>query len=138
LIFLYAGAWIVDLSCRLFGGQANSKEVRAALAWSSVPLLATIPLWMIRLALLGRELFTFNKPSLTSHPTLAYSFAATAIPEVILSIWWMVVTVKALGEVQRFSAWKALSSMLLLLAPFVVLTVILAIAAYFLLQTVLS
>ena len=42
LILLYAGAWIVQMSCRLLGGQADSREVRAALAWSSVPLLATI------------------------------------------------------------------------------------------------
>ena len=137
LILLYAGAWLVEMSCRLLGGQAFSREVRAALAWSSVPLLATIPLWMIRVALLGRELFTFTKPSLFSNPALAYLLAATAIPEFVLSIWWMVVTAKSLAEVQRFSAWKALSSMLLLLAPFFVLIVILSIAAYFLLKNVL-
>jgi hypothetical protein len=132
LIFLYAGAWIVAMSCRLLGGQADSREVRAALAWSSVPLLATIPLWIFRLALLGRELFTFDKPSISARPALIYPLMATAVPELILSVWWMVVTVKALGEVQRFSAWRALSSMLLLLAPFVILIVILAIVAYFL------
>ena len=135
VILLYAGAWIVEMSCRLLGGQADSREVRSALAWSSVPLLATIPLWFIRIALLGRELFTFftfAKPSLVSKPALAYVLAATAIPELVLSIWWMVVTAKALGEVQRFSAWRALSSMLLLIAPFVILIVILAIVAYFL------
>jgi Yip1 domain len=137
LIFLYAGAWIVEMSCRLLGGQADSREVCSALAWSSVPFLATIPLWIIRLALLGRELFTFAKPSLSSHPALFYLLAATVIPELVLSIWWMVVTAKALGEVQRFSAWKALSSMLLLLAPFVVVIVILAIVAYFLVKKLL-
>jgi Yip1 domain len=137
LIFLYSGAWIVEMSCRLLGGQADSREVRSALAWSSVPLLATIPLWMIRLAFLGRELFTVAKPSLSSRPALAYFLAATAIPEIVLSIWWMVVTVKALGEVQRFSAWKALSSMILLLVPPIVLILILAIVAYFFLKNLL-
>jgi hypothetical protein len=137
VILLYAGAWIVEMSCRMLGGQADSREVRSALAWSSVPLLATIPLWIIRLVLLGRELFTFAKPSLFSNPGLAYVLAATVIPELILSIWWMVVAAKALGEVQRFSAWRALSSMLLLIAPFVVLIVILAIVAYFLVKNLL-
>jgi hypothetical protein len=138
LIFLYAGAWIVAMSCRMLGGQADSRKVRSALAWSSVPLLATIPLWVIRVVLLGNELFTFSKPHLTSHPALAYFLAATVVPELVLSIWWLVVTVKALGEVQRFSAWRALSSMLLLLAPFVILIVILAIVAYFLLKNLVS
>ena len=137
LIFLYAGAWIVATSCRLLGGQADSREVRSALAWSSVPLLATIPLWIIRLALLGRELFTFAKPSISAQPALLYPLVATVVPELILSIWWMVVTVKALGEVQRFSAWRALSSMLLLLAPVFILVVILVIVAYFLLKNLL-
>jgi hypothetical protein len=137
LVLLYAGAWIVEMSCRLLGGQADSREVRSALAWSSVPLLATIPLWIIRVALLGRELFTFEKPSLFTNPTLAYILIATIIPELALSVWWMVVTVKALGEVQRFSAWKALSSMLLLIVPPIILIVILAIAAYFLLKNIL-
>jgi hypothetical protein len=138
LIFLYAGAWIVAISCRMLGGHANSREVRSALAWSSVPLLATIPLWIIRLVLLRNELFTFNKPRLISNPALAYFLAATVIPELILSIWWLVVTLKALGEVQRFSAWRALSSMLLLLTPFIILIVILVIVAYFLLKNLVS
>ena len=138
LIFLYAGAWIVAMSCRMLGGQADSREVRSALAWSSVPLLATIPIWIIRLVLLGSELFTFYKPHLTAHPALAYFVAATVVPELVLSIWWLVVTVKALGEVQRFSAWKALGSMLLLLTPLIILIVILAIVAYFLLKSLVS
>jgi hypothetical protein len=132
LALLYVGAWLVAMTCRLLRGQANSREVRAALAWSSVPLLATGPIWILRLALLGRELFTVEKPSLMSSPGMAYFLIATFIPELILQVWWLVVTVKALGEVQRFSAWKALTSMLLLVAPFVILIVILSIVAYFL------
>lgn len=124
----------------MLGGQADSREVRAALAWSSVPFLATIPLWIIRIALIGRELFTspLEKPSLVSQPVLAYLLIATFVPEVVLSVWWLVVTLKALAEVQRFSAWRALSSMLLLLSPFVVLIVIAAIVAYFLVKNLFT
>jgi len=138
LILLYLGAWIVELSCRMLGGQADSREVRTALAWSSIPFLATTPLWIIRIALVGKELFTFEKPSLVSQPALFYLLVATFVPEVVLSIWWLVVTVKALAEVQRFSAWRALSSMLLLLAPFIILIVIVAVVAYFLVKNLLT
>ncbi len=138
LILLYLGAWIVELSCRMLGGQADSREVRAALAWSSVPFLAMTPLYIVRIALVGKEFFTFEKPRLLSQPVVAYLLAATAVPEVVLSIWWLVVTLKALAEVQRFSAWRALGSMLLLLAPFVVLIVIVAIIAYFLVKNLLT
>jgi Yip1 domain len=137
LVMLYVGAWLVEMSCRLLRGQADSKEVRSALAWSSVPLLATIPIWIIRVALLRRELFTLEKPSFFANPMLAYVVAATFIPELVLQVWWLVITVKALGEVQRFSAWRALNSLLLLTAPPVLLVVILVIAAYFLLTNLL-
>ena len=138
LILLYLGAWIVKLSCRMLGGHADSREVRAALAWSSIPFLATAPLYIVRFALVGKELFTFEKPSVVSQPALFYLLVATFVPEVVLSIWWLVVTLKALAEVQRFSAWRALSSMLLLLAPFVVLIVIVAIVAYFLVKNLFT
>ncbi len=132
VILLYVGAWLVDLSCRILRGRADSREVRAALAWSSVPLLATFPIWIMRSVLLGRELFVFEKPSLFSNVGLAYTLAATVILEFVLQIWWMVVTVKTLGEVQRFSAWRALNSLLLLIVPPIALLVILAVGAYFL------
>jgi Yip1 domain len=132
VVLLYVGAWLVQLSCRRLRGQADSTLVRSALAWSSIPLLATFPIWIMRSILLGRELFTFEKLSFFSNVSLAYTLAATVILEVVLQIWWMVVTVKALGEVQRFSAWKALNSLLLLIVPPIALLVILAVAAYFL------
>jgi hypothetical protein len=137
LALLYAGAWLVEMSCRLLRGQARSSEVRSALAWSSIPLLATIPIWIIRGALLGRELFTFEKSSLLANLTLTYILIATFIPELVLQVWWLVITVKALGEVQKFSAWRALNSLLLLIAPPVLLVVILLIAAYFLFKNLL-
>lgn len=134
---LYLGAWLVELSCRLLRGEADSREVRSVLAWSSVPILATIPLWILRIALLGRELFTFDKPSYFSSPILRNVVIASTVPELVLSVWWMVVTVKALAEVQRFSAWRAFNSMLLLIVPPMILIVILAIGAGYLLTKLL-
>jgi hypothetical protein len=129
------GAWIVELSCRLLGGQARSRNVRAALAWSLVPFLATIPLGIIRIAFLGRDMFIFGNVDPFAHPILVYG---TGIPELVVSIWCLVVTVKTLGEVQRFSDLRAFNSMLLLIAPPVILIFILIAAAYFLLPKLLS
>ena len=61
LILLYLGAWIVELSCRMLGGQSDSAEVRAALAWSSIPFLATTPLWIIRFASRWQGTFYFRE-----------------------------------------------------------------------------
>jgi Yip1 domain len=135
LILLYAGAWLVELSCRLFGGKANSRDVRAALAWSLVPVLATIPLGLVRIAILGRDMFILSGFDPFAHPILVYG---TGIPELVLSVWCLVVTVKTLGEVQRFTDLRAFNSMLLLLVPPVVLIVILAIVAYVIVQKLLT
>jgi hypothetical protein len=135
LILLYVGAWIVELSCRLLGGQARSRDVRAALAWSLVPFLATIPLGIIRIAFLGRDMFIFGRVDPFAHPILVYG---TGIPELVVSIWCLVVTVKTLGEVQHFSDFRALNSMLLLLVPPVVLIVVLAFAAYSFVKNLLT
>ena len=71
LISLYVGAWFVAVTGRVFGCRAESRDVRAALAWSSVPLLATGPIYLIRIAFLGREMFTLAIPTLFAHPALA-------------------------------------------------------------------
>lgn len=128
LILLYAGAWLVEMSCRLLGGQARSADVRSALAWSLVPFLATIPLWIIQIAFLGRDRFVLGKLDIVSHPVLV---SATGIPELVVSIWCLVVTVKVLGEVQRFSDLRALNSLLLLLVPPIALLLLLGVVAYF-------
>jgi Yip1 domain len=117
LFSLYVGAWFAVLTCRLFGGQADAREVRAALAWSTVPLLATIPIWLIQLAVLGREVFTSGLVS-----------AARDLPTLVPLIWFLVTTVKTLGEVQRFSAWRAFGSLVLLHVGIIALMVLIGIA----------
>ena len=115
LLGLYVGAWFVAVTCRPFGGWADPKEVRTALAWSSVPLLATAPFWAIRIALLGTEMFALPKPSLVSNPAMIALLIVSIILEIVLSVWWLVVTLIALGEVQHISTWKTLGVFVLIL-----------------------
>jgi hypothetical protein len=113
LIWLYVGAFPVGLTGRWLGGRAGPEEIRAAIAWSLVPVLATIPVWIIQLALVGREMFTSLTPVLDSKPLLNLLLMATAPLEIGLAIWSFVILLKAVGEAQRFSAGKALGSILL-------------------------
>ena len=106
LISLYVGAWFVAVTGRVFGCRAESRDLRAGLAWSSVPLLATGPIYLIRIAFLGRGMFTFAIPSLLSNPVPLIPMFATMMLEIVLSIWWVVITLVTLGEVQGFSPGK--------------------------------
>jgi hypothetical protein len=128
LIGLYVGAWALGLSCRWLGGRANSTAVRAALGWSAVPTLATIPIWILQLAVFRHEMFTTEMPSVDANPALFALVIATGCLEFVLAIWSFVILLKTLGEVQGFSAWKALGAILLItlivLIPIIILVVI--------------
>ncbi len=123
-IGLYVGGWLLRLTGRLLGGRAKAEEVRAAIAWSTVPVAATIPIWAIQLGVAGREMFTTETPTLDANPALWLVLIPSFVLEVILGIWAFVIVLKCLGEVHRFSAWRALASILILLAPLVLVVIL--------------
>jgi hypothetical protein len=120
VVGLYIGGALLGWSGRMFGGRAESEEVRAALAWGQVPVLASIPIWLIQLGLIGREMFTTDTPALEANPLLGLALMATGLIEIALAIWCFVVVLKCLGEVHQFSAWRALGSILLVVFVIVV------------------
>jgi Yip1 domain len=117
---LYVNSWFLALSGRLLKGRANARELRAALAWSSVPSLVMLPLWLIDMALIGTELFMSESPILDSNPSFATILQASEAAALILGIWSFLILVSAVSEVQGFRSSKALESMFLALALFVI------------------
>jgi hypothetical protein len=113
IISMYIGGALYRWSGSWLGGQASSEEVRAAIAWSSVPTIFILPLWIPKLLLFDEEMFTKATPKLDANPFLAIIFLGFVAIEVIVGIWAFVVLMKSLGEVQKFSAWKALGSVIL-------------------------
>lgn len=109
----YVGGSLLCWSGRLLGGSAHPVEIRAAIAWSSVPYVASMVLWVPELLLFGEELFTNATPRLDADPGLqALLFAFVAV-EMLAALWTFVVFLKCLGQVQAFSAWRALLNLLL-------------------------
>jgi hypothetical protein len=128
------GGWFISLTGRWLGGRARPDQLRAVVAWSYVPVLATIPIWIIQLGLLGRELFTRETPTIDANPTLGFILLATGILKALLGFWSFVILLKGVGEVQGFSAWKALTSLVLIglvvfLLIFVPIVLVLAVVA---------
>ncbi|GEM_PF-264131 len=110
---LYLGGWFCRWTGSWFGGQATNAEVRAALAWSSVPTLFLFPLWLVLVAPIQ---------GVDPKPLPVLIFIGVKI---VINFWNFVLFCRMLGEVHRFSAWKALLSMSLLF----VVTVIALLAA---------
>jgi hypothetical protein len=131
VISLYLGGLLLGWSGHWIGGRGTLAEIRAAMAWSRVPVIAALLLWAPALALFGRELFTSKTPILDASRPLTAAMMGFSVVEFGLGIWSLVLLLKCLGEVQGFSAWKALGNILLLgmlLAAVLILAAVLLLA----------
>ncbi|MGY0653103.1 YIP1 family protein [Luteimonas sp. A537] len=110
VVGLYILCYLLKLSGRWLGGKSSSVNIRAATAWSSVPIIWALLLWVPELLIFGKDLFTTAAPSITARPAVYFGFLGV---ELAIAIWGVVVFCKALGQVQAFSAWRALGSAVL-------------------------
>ncbi len=109
LLFYWTGRWI--------GGLGSFQDVRAAVAWSSVPNIVSMAIWLTQIAMFGNKVFSlmfFNTPLVGIELTVTYF---CSIISIVVMIWGIVILLKAIGEAQQFSAWKALLNVFL---PFIV------------------
>lgn len=125
IVGLWLGGALLRWTGRWIGGQADTRRVRTALAWSNVPMIWSLLLWIPAILLFGQELFTDATPAIDANSLLAVLYVGFSIGTAVIGVWSFVVCLHALGEVQGFSAWTALLNMLL--AFLVILVPLLAI-----------
>ena len=106
IITLYLGGALFRWTGSRLGGKATAPEVRAAIAWSSVPTIVATLLYIPELAVFGEELFT-SELTMTTNPALMVALLGFGIIEIFVTIWALVIFLKCLAEVHRFSAWRA-------------------------------
>lgn len=127
VIGLYVGSALLRWTGSWLGGQASSEHIRTAMAWSGVPVIWGMALWVPELALYGEELFTTATPRIDASAGLALVFFTLVAIEITIGVWAFVVFLKSLGQVQGFSAWKALGNgalaLLVIVGPIVLLVV---------------
>lgn len=101
-------SWFVSWVGKWFKGQGNFKQVRAAYAWSVVPISLNIPLWLLMVILFGHQLFmNFPDAPLLSNAQVTLLFAILIV-KVVLAIWSLVIYINGLAEVQQYSILRAL------------------------------
>ena len=113
IIGLYIGSALIRWTGTWIGGKASSQSIRAAIAWSSVPIIWALILWLPKLAIFGKELFTTETPVVDANPSLVFLLLGFVAIEILIGVWVIVVFVKCLGQVQNFSSWKALVNVVL-------------------------
>lgn len=96
----WTGKWI--------GGKGTRDTIRSAIAWASIPIIFRLLLWVAEIAIFRQEVFTSEMPISDSSYTLLVFLMVFGLLEIIIAIWTIIIFLKCLGEVQSFSAWKAL------------------------------
>ena len=101
------------------------RNVRAALAWSMVPIVATIPLWVVRIVVFGKRAFIAELPSFdASFWQTVLLMLALGLAELFLQVWSLVILLAALAEVEGLSVWKSVGCLLAFVLVALVVAVI--------------
>jgi hypothetical protein len=85
------------------------------MAWSNVPGIWGLLLWLPRGALLGSETLHAEPPGIEGEMASVIVLQALKTIQVVIGIWGIVVTLKSVGEAHRFSAWHAVGAYILAL-----------------------
>ncbi len=123
VVSLFIGAAVLRWSGGLLGGVADNIQMRAALAWSSVPGIAAAIILLIAV-LMG---IPIPQPSPGTITHIDPSFYKIMVAEGVLGIWGFFVGLKCIGEVHRFSAWRAFLATLI---PAVIAVVLIGVSLF--------
>ena len=111
-VILNAWSFFVSFTGKLFKGAGSFKEVRAAYAWSFVPLSVNAAIWIILGVVFGREFF-MNTPDTHPFTQLQVSiYFVAVVVRFITAIWAVVIYVNTLSQVQKYSVLKAIGNMI--------------------------
>lgn len=105
LVYWIIISWLIFwIGNRLFHGDGEWEEVRIAMAWSGIPFIAKLILWIPQLLLFRMDNFTTFSPLLDASVGLSVLFWIFGLLDLVLTIWYFVVLSKSIGEVHGVSA----------------------------------
>lgn len=130
VLSLWIGSHLIRWTGAWLGGTASVVHLRAAMAWSAIPALVAMPLWIPELLVFGSELFTSETPLIDDSPAKLALLVGFSLIELALGIWSFVLLCHTVAEVQAYrSAWRALGNLavagLVVLVPIVLLALLL-------------
>ncbi|MCG7334541.1 YIP1 family protein [Sporosarcina sp. ACRSM] len=115
----WIGAGIATFVGKWFGGIGKFEELKMAFAISYIPIIIGAILWIPDLLILGEALF-IEDIDISAGKWLWLIFSGFI--GVVLGIWSFIITIKAIAEAHRFSAWRGLLTVII---PSVVIIIVL-------------
>ncbi len=113
IITLHIGAFLIRWTGNWIGGAGDKSDIKVAYAWTNVPAIIGLILWILQLLLFGDEMFTTEMDRVDSNTSLYVLFFVIAAIEMVLMVWGIIILIKGIAEAQRFSSWKAIGNLLL-------------------------
>lgn len=110
--FFAIWGWVIFWTGKLLNGQADFNAVRAAYAWSCVPLVGNIPLWILLTCFYSEFLFFGVQDRIVVPGAVAMLFLLL-VGKLVLAIWSIVLYLQALSEVQKYSVFRAILNVIL-------------------------
>ncbi|HOX84661.1 MAG TPA: YIP1 family protein [bacterium] len=114
------GGLLLHRIAQFLHGVASAAETRAAIAWSWVPIITILPLWIVRYIFFGEELFKLKKTAIESTSGLSVLYESINLIEFAVVIWGALLLYSALAEVNQFSAWRGFLAVVLSITAFFV------------------
>jgi hypothetical protein len=106
-------AWLISWTGKWLHGAGNFTTVRAAYAWSCVPLAPNALIWICLVLLLKGQLFqNFIDGHLLSSMQVTLLFVLL-LAKMLFVIWAVVLYLNALAEVQKFSILKTILNVII-------------------------
>jgi hypothetical protein len=131
IIGLYIGGALLHFTGRWLGGAGSREEIRASIAWGTVPALWGGLLWVPILALAGHAIFRSDFGEDEANAIALLITGGMLLVQAGAYVWSVFTGLHSLAEVQGFSAWRALGNAtlggLVLLVPVVGVAIVLAV-----------
>lgn len=116
VLLWWTGSWL--------GGETRLNMIRAALAWSCLPIICYSILWIPKYLLLGDVLFESRVVILGSRGHLL--IVGFNVLRLMIVIWSIVIFLNCLSEVQKFGMLKAITNSFLAASTLVLAVLFLA------------
>jgi hypothetical protein len=121
VVWLLLTAGLLTWSGRWFGGSGGFRRLRAAVAWSAVPIAWALPLWIPKLLIAGDGLFRTLDAAAAVHPAITVLDAL----ETAAQLWTLVLLVICVAEAHRMPLRRAFATVALVLVVLLLATVVL-------------
>lgn len=122
IVSLAISTFGVGFVAQRLGGEADTDETMTALAWGQAPALFSLAFWILQIVLLQGDVFKSEISLIEANPIVGLLFIPLVAAGILILLGQSVLTVLTVAEVNRFSIWRSIASILLgglvILLPF--------------------